>query len=352
MSWPERPHHLLLLTARLANPERPEWLSNNLYDFAGSFEASGLGHCTLVHGDAHTIVCQGNSYSWTADDDVVELCRRTRPDLIVISEVRAPDVDGHSLPRNLYLTNLHPLTLSYLRYVLRIPLVLLWYDTNGDDFLRMERRYPMVDLHVVLDHGPFAPYTRQPERYCHLWTPQDTRIVHDPGGERPIDVSFAGRIETDRYAYRRHVLDGLRANGLSVYTRPDVGDEVSHAPYAEYIAVLQQSKMTINFSSHGQLKGRVFEALQCGTFLLEPDHTPAWAYFEPRAEYMPYSSTDDLAGLVRYYVEHEDERRGIASHGHARAVREYGPDAFWMTLWEALRVRAESSIGHPLRFPE
>lgn len=354
MSMPDAPSRVLFVFSSLDDPHRPDSRSMNLYEFYDSYAASGLGMCAVAHGDVRSITIDDDAQhvarEWRTDDDVVEFCRWFTPDLLVLCEIAAPVIDGQSLVRNLHLTNLHPLVLAYIRHVLKIPIVYLCHDTSSDDFPRLERRYPMVDLSVVLDHKPYAPYTRQPERYCHLWIPWDTRVVHDAGLDRIIDVSFSGRIGMARYEYRRRLLDELERDGIVVWRRPATDDAMSYLPYTEYIRVLQTSKITINGSSSGQLKGRVFEALHCGALLMEPEGTLISLYFRPDVDCVIYHDSADLAEKIRYYLTHDAEREQIAQSGHARAVSLYGPAQWWRRVWELVRELVEPQRQEPLRF--
>ena len=121
-------------------------------------------------------------------------------------------------------------------------------------------------------------------------------------------------------------------------------------PYDEYVRVLQTSKITLNFSMSGQLKGRVFEALHCGALLMEIDGTEITRYFRPGIEYVVYRDPADLADKIRYYLAHEEERAQIAAQGHDRAVQCYGSLQWWHQIWERIRELAHDQLQDPLRF--
>ena len=46
-------------------------------------------------------------------------------------------------------------------------------------------------------------------------------------------------------------------------------------------------------------------------------------YFEIGNEVVVFSDAADLLDKIRYYLAHEDERRRIATLGHARCLREH-----------------------------
>ena len=45
--------------------------------------------------------------------------------------------------------------------------------------------------------------------------------------------------------------------------------------------------------------------------------------FEPGKEVVAYRNADECAELVRYYLEHEEERKAIADAGQQRTLREH-----------------------------
>ena len=45
--------------------------------------------------------------------------------------------------------------------------------------------------------------------------------------------------------------------------------------------------------------------------------------FEPGKEVVAYRSSDQCAELVRYYLEHDNEREAIARAGQERTLREH-----------------------------
>jgi spore maturation protein CgeB len=75
-----------------------------------------------------------------------------------------------------------------------------------------------------------------------------------------------------------------------------------------------------------QIKGRNFEVPGCGGFLLTERVPHLERYFELDREVAVFDGTDDLAVKVRFWLEHEDERRQIAEAGYRRVISEHTYD--------------------------
>jgi len=90
--------------------------------------------------------------------------------------------------------------------------------------------------------------------------------------------------------------------------------------------VLRNSLLTLNH--HGNVPPfannlRLFEATGVGALLITDWKENLPAIFEPGREVIPYRSPEECAELVRYYLEHEDERQAIAQAGQARTLRDH-----------------------------
>ena len=90
--------------------------------------------------------------------------------------------------------------------------------------------------------------------------------------------------------------------------------------------VLYNSKITVN--CHGDLavyaaNMRLFEATGVGTLLVTDWKENLHEMFEPGKEVVAYRTPEECAELIRYYLEHDDEREAIACAGQQRTLREH-----------------------------
>ncbi len=68
---------------------------------------------------------------------------------------------------------------------------------------------------------------------------------------------------------------------------------------------------------------RVLEIMACGGFVLVNYQEDLAAEFEDGKELVMYRSLEEMVDKVRYYLEHEDERKNIAQAGYEKVLREY-----------------------------
>ncbi len=68
---------------------------------------------------------------------------------------------------------------------------------------------------------------------------------------------------------------------------------------------------------------RVFEVPASGGFLLTNNIPQAAGFYEIGREMIVYDSTEELKRLIRYYLEHPEERAAIADKGYQRARKEH-----------------------------
>ena len=90
---------------------------------------------------------------------------------------------------------------------------------------------------------------------------------------------------------------------------------------------LAASKITINqhidiAESHAN-NLRLYEATGVGTMLITDWKEDLHELFEPGKEVVTYRSPEECVELVRYYLEHDDEREAIARAGQARTISEH-----------------------------
>lgn len=68
---------------------------------------------------------------------------------------------------------------------------------------------------------------------------------------------------------------------------------------------------------------RVLEIMACQGFVLVNYQEDLAAEFEDGKELVMYRSLEEMVDKVRYYLEHEDERKAIARAGYEKVLREY-----------------------------
>lgn len=125
--------------------------------------------------------------------------------------------------------------------------------------------------------------------------------------ERREAISRLGNKHTlDLYTHDKKVSD----IGIANHGKIDYYDEM---PY-----VFRTSKININISLRSIKTGiplRVLDIMSNGGFLITNYQSEMDYYFEPGVDYVYYEDMNDLEAKVTYYLEHDDERKLIASNG-------------------------------------
>lgn len=96
----------------------------------------------------------------------------------------------------------------------------------------------------------------------------------------------------------------------------------------EYAKAINGAKINLGLLYEGTptspagdvITARTFEIPAAGGFMLHERTDEAMRYFEEGKECAFFDDADDLVAKIRYYHEHEDERKTIASAGRQRAL--------------------------------
>jgi spore maturation protein CgeB len=135
-------------------------------------------------------------------------------------------------------------------------------------------------------------------------------------------------------------MEYLAAQGVVGHFMTDNRNQ--QVPYGRYSEVMNDSKMSLNFSCSvdcNQLKARVFEVMTAGAMLLESENEQTSRLFSPGKEFVPFESKEDLVEKIRFYLRHENELTAIAGRGY-RATRErHGVERFWRSVMSGLNLR-------------
>ncbi len=85
-----------------------------------------------------------------------------------------------------------------------------------------------------------------------------------------------------------------------------------------------------------QIKGRNFEVPGCGGFLLTERVPYLERYFELNREVAVFDGADDLVDKVRYWLDHDEERRRVADAGYRRVLSEHTYDHRFAAIFDEL----------------
>ena len=105
------------------------------------------------------------------------------------------------------------------------------------------------------------------------------------------------------------------------------------APFGDqYVRVLRAARinlaiMGITPEVHDQTTTRTYEIPACGGFMLHERTPELLEIYEEGHQVACFSSVEELASKINYYLAHPQERDAIARAGHARCVPAYSYDS-------------------------
>lgn len=103
--------------------------------------------------------------------------------------------------------------------------------------------------------------------------------------------------------------------------------------------VICNSKITLNHhidvAEHYANNMRLYEATGVGTLLITDWKVNLHEMFEPGKEVIAYRTPEECRELIRYYLEHDEEREAIARAGQQRTLREH---TYYQRMQELVKV--------------
>jgi spore maturation protein CgeB len=169
------------------------------------------------------------------------------------------------------------------------------------------------------------------------------RLAFEPGVLHRIDghnadipVSFVGQVSPSHQARVRLLEHLCSSSEIKIWgmgidklppNSPIRGRYIGRAWGIEMYQILRDSRMTLNhhidISESYANNMRLYEATGVGTMLITDWKENLHEMFQPGKEVVVYRTPEECAELIRYYLEHDEEREGIARAGQARTLQEH-----------------------------
>ena len=180
---------------------------------------------------------------------------------------------------------------------------------QAKDLLELSRFFDSV----LIGHSDYLPLFRDINPYSH-WLP----VACAPDVHHPVqcveqyEVGFVGRsrLKLKGQVPRAHMLKHLsQLFSMNDFNRSYGPEEMS--------LVYGQSKMVFNYPVNNDLNMRFFEALACQKLLVTKRIANGQdTLFREGEHFVAYDGLDDLVEVIRFYLEHDDERERIARQGY------------------------------------
>lgn len=159
---------------------------------------------------------------------------------------------------------------------------------------------------------------------------------------KPASVRFVGSLYEPRTTILNGIDQGLKERG---YTLTLMGREFGSARCSdeEYWSRIQDAAIVVttteqivgprsDWSWNTQLVYRFLEATACGVLLVAPEVPGAQRFFTPGEHYVAFSSAAEAVDRIAWYLEHPEERKGIALAGHRRARALVESRFYWTSI--------------------
>lgn len=259
------------------------------------------------------------------------LLSKSRPSLVVLSS------HSEMYPQGSYFTR------SFLRWcgqaIPGLQFCEIGWDTVGKDFWSAEFVSKLPRHFIVLDAPSLKTIPIQVRSImassgflissCAQPFVAD-RWFQSYNSPRSIDCSFVGLTGAYRN-YRDSYLNYVKefVPGSLILTAKNRQEQV---PHLEYRRILQNSKISINFSEsisgQHQIKGRVWESLLSGCLLIEQLNDEINHFFQDGVHYVSFSTKEELVEKLVFYSSNVKARKEIAMRGQERAISLIGQGEF------------------------
>ena len=119
-------------------------------------------------------------------------------------------------------------------------------------------------------------------------------------------------------------------------------------PRSDLIPTYQRTKIGINIHlSYGPSNMRMYQLLANGVMQICDCPEGLGQVFEVGKEVVVYHSVDEAVKLIKYYLEHDDERKEIAAAGFRRVMQDYKRvDIFSRAMEKIKRGMVEDGIKY------
>jgi len=212
-----------------------------------------------------------------------------------------------------------------------------------DDSMRFEdtNRFYLSSFDYYLTHESndskklYKPFGIEPEFFPNFPSRSFYKEIihhHDKKTFKYVsDVVFVGA----RIADRNIFIDYLKHNGIDIAAFGR-GWTAGMLSTDEMIGTFNLSKISLSFiktidgSGRTQFKGRLFEIIMAGGFVLSEYCDELTEYFDIGREIDTFSSPEELLEKVRFYLENSDLREEMSARARIRTERNYSFESNWL----------------------
>jgi hypothetical protein len=308
-----------------------KWVTGNINfglsawqgNLASSLESLNIVEVEKFHFDDFHI----NFPRESANQALMDLCKKKRPEFIFLVISEPPDKSDHIVRVD---------TLKEIRNQLNIPIVTIFGDLQMKFQVAVLKSIePYVDLILFTAlTNPGIQLANRKMKY--MWVPKDPRYFYfDPQMLQCFNVSYLGSSKPNRIK----LVNFLKKRNVDIYTGG--GERESNISLLEYSNIIKKSKISLSFSRTPPgmhcINARPFEIVSCNSMLLEESGIETPKLFKPFEDYVPFLSKRDCLDKIKYFIKNDRERSEISFNAYNKFNELFSAQRFWMEVIDYIR---------------
>ena len=155
-----------------------------------------------------------------------------------------------------------------------------------------------------------------------------------PSKIKDIDVLFIGQVGSYR-SIRQKYLNAIKGFESKYKVVISILERNNFISWDEYISLSRRSKIIVNFSQSidfDQLKGRVFEAMNCGAVLIEYIKSPIFSYFDENIHFVAFRDEKELINQIDLLLSNPIKCANIRHEAEAFLKKNFSSKLYWSLL--------------------
>ena len=214
-----------------------------------------------------------------------------------------------------------------------------WFFDDQDRFNNYSKWWiPYLDFFLTTHKDSVEEYEKLGAFALHLKVGSNPKRFRKLGIPLIYDVTFVGRKFENRETSIKKIL--AKEINAQVFGR---GWTSGYITTGEMVRIFNASKINLNFAetwnknTRPQIKNRIFEVCMAGGFLLCEYVSGIEDFFEIDKEIACFKNIDEAISKIKYYLNHEVERKFIAHRGWERAQSDYTQTANLIKAFEEIQ---------------
>lgn len=237
------------------------------------------------------------------DNDLINLCNRECPDIILFSKCNQMDV------RVVTACN-------------KVGVTILWFMDDWHN-INSELVEKIKECNYIFCSAPsgIAEANKYKKKVYRLQGGYASKVHYPINVPKNRDVCFIGSIHTNRKQFKDKVNFKLISG---VYNK-------------KHSKIVSGTKINLNFTDGDGVSNRVYKILAAKGFLLSLPWKTVEEDFEVGVDLVIFKTPEELKEKIKYYLKHEDERETIAEHGY-KTVQKYDDHNYAKRILEVINA--------------